>query len=423
MQHENLCVHYQHQGDLGHKETIVKHHPFRLAAIGASALLLAGCGSAGNTGGSNSSGSGDPIRIAIVYGVTGAFAGFAKDFLTGVNAAKDSINAAGGVNGRKIEVDVLDDKSNPTTGVSVLTKALTSSNPPDAVVPGGVSTEVLAMLPAASSRGLFSIAPASDPSINKPSSYPYHFGTFAVPQQNLTAIGAGFKANGTRTLGVITSSDAFGDAVLGGIQNVAKDAGVKIVATERPDPTSLNFDVQYQRVMAAKPDAVFFDFASQDAVGRLLASRVTVGATGTPVYGGSAAAATPLGKSTDPAALKSCQIPVYRFTIASASPPAYLAPLLKAFKGSKDSILSGGLGWDTVKLVALAAQRAGKDTGGKALAAALLSSPVPANVLALFPGGVGYTKDNHFPTPGEGTFGQVPCGATLQDGQWAQVAS
>lgn len=399
----------------------MKHRPLRIAAIGASALMLIGCASTNNTNGSNSSDK--PIRISVVYGITGAFAGFAKDFVIGANAARDSINAAGGVNGRKIDVEILDDKSNPTTGVSLLTKALTSSTPPDAVIPGGVSSEVLAMLPLASSKGLFSIAPASDPSINKPSSYPYHFGTFALARQNLTPIGDSFKANGVKTLGVITGSDAFGDSLLNGIQGVAKDAGVRIVQTERPDPAALNFDVQYQRVVAAKPDAIFFDFASQGAVGRLLASRATVGATDIPLYGGTAAAATSLTTVASSAALRNCQIPVYSFTVAKNPEPAYLKPLLDAFNGSKDNILAAGLGWDAIKLVALAFQRVHSDTSGKALASALLSAPAPAEYMALFPRGTSYTSTDHFPNPAEGTFSLVSCNATLQNGLWVQAGS
>jgi branched-chain amino acid transport system substrate-binding protein len=408
----------------------MKHRLFGIAAIGASALLAAGCASTSSAGsnsagpsnaggGSSASGSAQPVHLAIVYGVTGALAGFAKDFLTGAHAAADSINAAGGVGGRKIDLQILDDQSNPTTAVSVLIKALDSGTAPDAVVPGGESTEVLAMLPLTTSKGIFTVAPGSDPAINDPAKYPDHFGTFASQVQNLVPIGDSLKAKGAKTLGVITSDDAFGDSVVSGIQGVAASAGVKIADIERTDPASLNFDVQYQRLLTHKPDAIFFDFASQDAIGRLLTSRTTLGATNIPVYGGTAAAATPLTTVASAAELKNCSVPVYSFTIARNPEPAYLKPLLAAFKGSKGSILSGGLGWDTVKLVALAVQRSGSRSGATALAGSITGTPVQANYMALFPDGTTYTSTNHFPDPAKGTFGLVSCSATVRDGLWS----
>lgn len=386
-----------------------------LAALGTSALLLTACGSASEGAG----GDGEkPIRFALVYGLTGAFSGTGEVFMSGFDAAVDDINANGGVGGRKIEVKLLDSKSDPTHGVSVLTELLDSGYEPDVIVPGGVSSEALAMLPLTTDVPLFSVSPATAPTANDPDAYPYHYGVSASQAAGLSIVGDAFEKKDVKTLAVVLPADAFGDSVLAGIETVAGEAGVKIVQVERPDPTALSFSVEFQRVQAAQPDAIFFDFAAHDATARLLEARQTVGATDIPLYGGAAASAAVPSKLVKKAALENCQLPVFNFTVKQDSVSEYLRPLVKAFEGSEKGIYSAGLGYDAVRTAVLAFERAGDDTRADGLAAAMTTEGVPEDYLALFPTGTRYTEDNHFPElqPGNMTF--VPCDAALADGLW-----
>lgn len=215
---------------------------------------------------------------------------------------------------------------------------------------------------------------------------------------------------------MILPASAFGDSVLTGIQAIAQRAGATIVATERPDGAALDFTVQVQRVQAAKPDAVFFDFPSQDAIARLLTARATLAATDIPIYGGTGASGTVVSSAVDKSATVNCTLPAYSFTVAGVGGD-YLQPLYTAFTGAK-STYTGGLGWDAVYVAALAFQRAGSDTGADALAAALTASPVPANYLALFSSGTSYSSASHFPTVTAGSLSLVPCAATVSNGLW-----
>jgi branched-chain amino acid transport system substrate-binding protein len=374
--------------------------------------LLTACTAATDDGAPAADG---PIRFAVVYGVTGPYAGTAQDFLTGFNAGVDDINAHGGVNGRQIQVKVLDDKSDPANAVSLLTDLLDSTDAPDVIVPGGVSSEVLAMLPLTTDRELFSVSPATSPKVNVPTDYPQHFGVSAKQAEGLTVLGDDFKAKGIKTLAVVLPADAFGDSVLAGIKAAADQAGVRIVSTERPDPNALNFMVEYQRVQAAKPDAVFSDFASQDAIARLFAARQTVGATDIPLYGGASAAASVPSKLAQAEAITNCQLPVFSFTVAGDVGPEYLKPLVAAFRGSERGIYAGGLGWDSVQLAALAFKGAGEGSPAEAL----LSNAVPEETLALFPAGTAFTMNNHFPELTPGSMVLVPCTSGMADGLWS----
>lgn len=90
-------------------------------ALGAAAVAIAGCngGSAststtGETGGSTP--SGETIKVGLVASINGALKPWGVDSQSGAQLAADEINAAGGINGKKIELIVEDSNSTPEQG-------------------------------------------------------------------------------------------------------------------------------------------------------------------------------------------------------------------------------------------------------------------------------------------------------------------
>jgi len=75
-----------------------------------AAFLVAACGSSGGGGGGNSY-SGKPLELGAVLSITGAGGVYGPQSRDGANLAVKQINAAGGVNGAKIELTVEDDAS------------------------------------------------------------------------------------------------------------------------------------------------------------------------------------------------------------------------------------------------------------------------------------------------------------------------
>ena len=78
----------------------------RITVAIASALVVAGCAIPANRPSTTPSGS--PIRIGAVFPIDGNASGLAKQELAGVQIAADFANADGGVNGRRIVLDVRD---------------------------------------------------------------------------------------------------------------------------------------------------------------------------------------------------------------------------------------------------------------------------------------------------------------------------
>jgi ABC-type branched-subunit amino acid transport system substrate-binding protein len=98
--------------------------------IAAGAALAAGCGSSSSSSSSSSGGSGGgggsskgPIKILTYGDITGLAPTPEHQFLDGVKAAVNAFNAAGGVQGRKVDLISCDTQLNPAQAASCVTKA------------------------------------------------------------------------------------------------------------------------------------------------------------------------------------------------------------------------------------------------------------------------------------------------------------
>jgi branched-chain amino acid transport system substrate-binding protein len=83
-----------------------------IAALAVS-MLMAACGDSGGEKGS------ETIPIAVVGPVTGQYAAFGAQMTNGGQMAVDDINAAGGVLGKKLDLDIGDDACDPKQAVAV----------------------------------------------------------------------------------------------------------------------------------------------------------------------------------------------------------------------------------------------------------------------------------------------------------------
>ena len=86
------------------------------------------------------------IRIGVNEPLTGPFAASGTYVVNGARIAADEINAKGGVLGKKLELVVEDNKSNPTEAAAVAEKLITSDKTPVLMGAWG-SSLTLAVMP------------------------------------------------------------------------------------------------------------------------------------------------------------------------------------------------------------------------------------------------------------------------------------
>jgi branched-chain amino acid transport system substrate-binding protein len=134
-----------------------------IPALAAAALIagtVSACGSSSNAGDSG----GGTITLGMLAPLNGTFAQSGKDMVNGAKIAVAEINAAGGVNGKKLELDVKDDGSDPQK-TSQATRDLASAGH-KLMLGAFTSTECLAVKSLIKATGGVYIAPTCvDPTI------------------------------------------------------------------------------------------------------------------------------------------------------------------------------------------------------------------------------------------------------------------
>ncbi|HET7596713.1 MAG TPA: ABC transporter substrate-binding protein, partial [Burkholderiales bacterium] len=88
----------------------------------------------------------DAIRIGVTQPLTGAFAASGNYVAQGAKIAEDHVNKAGGVLGKKIQLIIEDNKSNPTEAVATAEKLIAKDKVP-VLMGAWSSTLTLAVMP------------------------------------------------------------------------------------------------------------------------------------------------------------------------------------------------------------------------------------------------------------------------------------
>ena len=126
------------------------------------ALSLAGCsgGSMDDSSSSNAKASGDSITIGTVTTNSGTAAAYGEAEVKGFELAVSEINAKGGINGKKVKLESMDDKGDATEASNAYNK-LAGDNNVLAVAGPTISATTAAVAPLADQSKLVTIAPAA----------------------------------------------------------------------------------------------------------------------------------------------------------------------------------------------------------------------------------------------------------------------
>ena len=132
------------------------------SAAAVMALSLAGCsgGSMDDSSSSSAKASGDSITIGTVTTNSGTAAAYGEAEVKGFELAVSEINAKGGINGKKVKLESMDDKGDATEASNAFNK-LSGDNNVLAVAGPTISATTAAVAPLADQAKLVTIAPAA----------------------------------------------------------------------------------------------------------------------------------------------------------------------------------------------------------------------------------------------------------------------
>jgi branched-chain amino acid transport system substrate-binding protein len=194
-----------------------------------------------------------PIAIGVPVGLSGANSVVAPSVVQAAQLAVDEINAAGGVMGRKLALEVADDAS----GAAGALKAFDSL-----VYQKKVDVLISMETSAARNAGLPIVTKGKVPFIYT-SFYEGHscnknlFVDAWVPEQQVPPIVDAFiKDKGTKTYFLIGSDYAFGRGMLGFTRSYVEKTGGKIVGEEYLPMDGSDWTAIISKLKDAKPDAI-----------------------------------------------------------------------------------------------------------------------------------------------------------------------
>ena len=226
--------------------------------------LLVGCGANGDTnGGADTDKDGEVIKIGINYELTGGVASYGIQSRDGIMMAFDEINEAGGIDGKKIEPIVIDNKSDPAEATSVATRLLTEEGVVMALGPA-TSGNFMATIPVAQGNSIpiLSSSSTADEGVTTDSSgnvYDYVFRLcFSDTFQGVTMANfASENLSATKAVLITDTSSDYGKGLAENFIETFEGSGGEIVAEEGYVKGDKDFNAILTSVRGKDFDVIF----------------------------------------------------------------------------------------------------------------------------------------------------------------------
>jgi branched-chain amino acid transport system substrate-binding protein len=214
-----------------------------LAAFSAAAMLLGSVANAADA---------PPVTIPVILPLTGPGAFIGQTHQKTMQILADVVNKEGGIKGRPVKFDYLDDQTSPAVAKQLGTQAQTQS---PIVLGSSLSAMCQALAP------VFESGPVNwcfSPAIFPPKGS-YVFSTSASTKDLLIATVRFFREKGWKKFALLASQDASGQDGVNDTAEALKlpeNSGMSLVATERYNGSDVTATAQVTRIKAAGPQAL-----------------------------------------------------------------------------------------------------------------------------------------------------------------------
>ena len=269
-------------------------HNWRLLPVMAAVLLVAMLATA-CTGASEDA----ALRIGVMESLTGPGESYGTVANQAKQMAADEINAAGGIDGRPLEL-VVEDSQCSAQGAVAAYRKLTSVDGIRIILGTSCSGAMLGAAPLAEADGVILFSGlASNPDIAKAGDYIFRTQISDVE----VGIGTGnlLWDDGIRRLSTITESTDYAEGVRRTTVEQFEKRGGQVVASERFSSDITDFRTQLSKLIAAGPEAIHLSPQSEFAAGTILKQARELGYDG-PVYAETVSVGTTALEIAGPAA-------------------------------------------------------------------------------------------------------------------------
>ncbi|MFN3658028.1 MAG: ABC transporter substrate-binding protein [Pseudolabrys sp.] len=198
----------------------------------------------------------ETIKIGVTQPLTGAFAASGNYVAQGARIAEDEINKAGGVMGKKIQLIVEDNKSNPTETVSTVEKLIQKDKVP-LLIGAWSSTLTLAAMPKLEEYKVPMIVETSSSGKITTSGNPYIFRISPTSAMEAVAFQPLIKKMDIKKADFLYTNNDFGIGSGAEFSKMLKANGVQVGVMETMDPKATDFSAQLAKIKASGGDTLF----------------------------------------------------------------------------------------------------------------------------------------------------------------------
>jgi len=199
-------------------------------------------------------GAAEPIKIGALFAVTGPAAYLGEPEKNTVLMVQEQVNAAGGINGRPIEIIVEDTEGDEAKTVMKAKKLITQDNVIAIVGPTRSGT-TMAAIPIVEKYEVPMISCAAAEDIVKP----VKKWVFKTPQSDADAVRVIYekiRAMGLSKVAITSGTTGFGAAGREQLKKLAPEYGITIVADETYGPKDTDMTAQLTKIKATDAQAI-----------------------------------------------------------------------------------------------------------------------------------------------------------------------
>lgn len=211
----------------------------------------------------------ETVKFAVLAPITGNYAEFGKAFEVATKMAADEINAAGGINGRQIVLDVYDSKGDATES-SDIARQLVEKDDVVGVIGDFSSTACMANAPIFGDAGLVQLSPTASHSDFTPMN-DYMFSIMGRTDDEsrffITSLVKEYK--GKDNIGIIYTNSDWGNQVNSSMMDQAGIDNVTVVADEPYTEGEIDFTNVLNKVKNQNPELLVLVMQTVDCANAL----------------------------------------------------------------------------------------------------------------------------------------------------------
>ena len=224
-------------------------------ALGGAVGLAACGGTATQSGAGGTASDKTPVNIGASVSATGSNGNIGKYQKEAYELWAEQINQRGGLMGRPVQMTILDDASDPTTGTKLYEKLITEDKVDLVLGPYASSVTLAASTVTEKYKYPMLAAGASASDIWK-RNYKYVFGVYSIAESYFYGILELALKNNLTKLAIVNEDTVFPNATAAGTAAYARQKGMQVVYQEKYPAKATDVSSMLTKVKAAAPQVL-----------------------------------------------------------------------------------------------------------------------------------------------------------------------